>query len=57
MSENDASENDASDNDAGQDPGDEFGLDAGRSIELHASGASWAGRWDRLTSELAAYRC
>jgi tRNA threonylcarbamoyladenosine biosynthesis protein TsaE len=36
---------------------DEFGLDTRRSIELHASGPSWAGRWDRLVSELAPYRC
>lgn len=36
---------------------DDFGLDAGRSIELHAGGKSWAGRWDRLTTELAAFGC
>jgi tRNA threonylcarbamoyladenosine biosynthesis protein TsaE len=53
----DAGDDEAGGNDASQDPGDEFGLDAGRSIELHATGVSWAGRWDRLASELEAYRC
>jgi tRNA threonylcarbamoyladenosine biosynthesis protein TsaE len=48
---------DAGDRDPGDDPADEFGLDTIRSIELHASGTCWAGRWDRLVSELAAYRC
>lgn len=41
-------------------PGDEldddFGVDATRMIELHANGSSWAGRWDRLQTDLAAYR-
>ena len=36
---------------------DEFGLDTARTIELQATGSSWAGRWDRLQSDLAAYRC
>ena len=36
---------------------DEFGLDGARLIELHASGNTWAGRWDRLTSALEGYRC
>jgi tRNA threonylcarbamoyladenosine biosynthesis protein TsaE len=57
----DSSDDDSGDDDSGdgtrQDPVDEFGLDAERSIELNASGASWAGRWDRLATELAAYRC
>ena len=35
---------------------DDFGLDTSRTIELHAAGSSWAGRWDRLRSDLAAYR-
>ncbi len=35
---------------------DDFGLDAARVIELHAAGSAWAGRWDRLQSDLAAYR-
>jgi len=37
------------------DSGDEFGLDAARTIELHATGSVWAGRWDRLHRDLAAY--
>lgn len=41
---------------AGDDPEDDFGLDTARTIELHAAGSSWAGRWDRLQSDLAAYR-
>lgn len=40
----------------GDDSGDEFGLDSSRTIELHATGSSWAGRWDRLQSDLEAYR-
>jgi tRNA threonylcarbamoyladenosine biosynthesis protein TsaE len=43
--------------DSPDDDGDEFGLDSRRLIELHAGGSAWAGRWDRVTSELAAYRC
>ena len=35
---------------------DDFGLDSTRTIELHAAGSSWAGRWDRLQSDLTAYR-
>ncbi len=42
--------------DATDDSADEFGLDTARAIELHATGASWAGRWDRLQSDLAGYR-
>jgi tRNA threonylcarbamoyladenosine biosynthesis protein TsaE len=34
----------------------DFGLDAGRTIELHAGGSSWAGRWDRLLADLARFR-
>jgi hypothetical protein len=26
-------------------------------IELHATGSSWAGRWDRLTRAVEEYRC
>ena len=45
------------DDDAGHDElDDDFGLDSARMIELHATGSSWAGRWDRLQSDLAAYR-
>jgi len=44
-------------NDIGDDPADEFGLDEHRSIELHATGGSWAGRWERLTEAVAVYRC
>ena len=36
---------------------DDFGLDEARTIELQASGPAWAGRWDRLRSDLEAYRC
>lgn len=38
------------------DSDDEFGLESSRTIELHATGSSWAGRWDRLQSDLEAYR-
>jgi len=38
------------------DDGDLFGLDSVRVIEVHASGSSWAGRWDRLQHDLAEYR-
>lgn len=33
------------------------GQDEVRLIELHASGPTWAGRWDRLSHELEAFRC
>lgn len=36
---------------------DEFGLDDPRSIEVHAAGPAWTGRWDRLRSDLEPYRC
>lgn len=36
---------------------DEFGLDGARLIELEATGRSWAGRWDRLTQAMEAFRC
>ena len=35
----------------------DFGLDDERRIELHATGAGWAGRWDRLRADLESYRC
>ena len=38
-------------------PDADFGLDAARSIELHAAGRQWAGRWDRLSADLEGYRC
>lgn len=38
-------------------PDDDFGDDGAREIELHASGATWAGRWDRLTRAVEGYRC
>lgn len=41
----------------GEQAGEDFGDDGAREIELHATGASWAGRWDRLTRALEAYRC
>jgi tRNA threonylcarbamoyladenosine biosynthesis protein TsaE len=36
---------------------DDFGLDTARVVDIDAVGSGWAGRWDRLTSELASYRC
>ena len=42
---------------SGDDDDAAFGDDGAREIELHATGASWAGRWDRLTRALEAYRC
>lgn len=36
---------------------EDLGLDDARLIELHATGPSWAGRWDRLTRAMEAYRC
>ncbi len=42
---------------ADSDGDEDFGLDSRRLIEVEASGESWAGRWGRVTSELAAYRC
>lgn len=36
---------------------DDFGLDEARLIELEASGRSWAGRWDRLSHVMEAFRC
>lgn len=48
---------DTDDADAAEDDGgDDFGLDTSRTIELHATGSSWAGRWDRILTDLAAYR-
>jgi tRNA threonylcarbamoyladenosine biosynthesis protein TsaE len=43
--------------DLGQSDDDDFGLDDGRLIELHATGRSWAGRWERVLHALEAYRC
>ncbi len=43
---------DADDDDADGDDGDEFGLIRARLIELHASGPSWAGRWDLVMAAL-----
>jgi tRNA threonylcarbamoyladenosine biosynthesis protein TsaE len=36
---------------------DEFADDGVREIEIHAAGPTWAGRWDRLTRAVEAYRC
>jgi tRNA threonylcarbamoyladenosine biosynthesis protein TsaE len=56
--EPDAAEGDAAEGDASGGAGtDEFGLDEPRSIEIHAAGPAWAGRWDRLRSDLEPYRC
>jgi len=43
--------------DLGRSDDDDFGLDDGRLIELHATGRSWAGRWERVLHALEAYRC
>jgi tRNA threonylcarbamoyladenosine biosynthesis protein TsaE len=46
------------DTDEGEDGvDDDFGLDESRLIELEATGRSWAGRWDRLSQAMEAYRC
>lgn len=37
--------------------GADDGQDEVRLIELHASGPTWAGRWDRLSHALEAFRC
>lgn len=39
------------------DPSDEFGLHAGRTIELVGHGQRWAARWERLANALGEYRC
>jgi tRNA threonylcarbamoyladenosine biosynthesis protein TsaE len=62
--DDDADDEPDGDQPGGDEPGDaqrdesddDFGLDSTRTIELHAAGSSWAGRWDRLQSDLAAYR-
>lgn len=36
---------------------DDFGLDGAREIEIEATGARWAGRWDRLSESLESFRC
>jgi tRNA threonylcarbamoyladenosine biosynthesis protein TsaE len=49
---------DAGDADTGDDPDDaEALLDTSRSIEISASGANWAARWDRLVTACEAFRC
>jgi tRNA threonylcarbamoyladenosine biosynthesis protein TsaE len=48
---------DDGDDDGDDDADDDFGLDEARSIEVHAVGPAWAGRWDRLRDDLEAYRC
>jgi len=57
--DNDGDDNDGDDNDGddGDDRDDDFGLDTSRTIELHATGTSWAGRWDRLAGDLTEFRC
>ncbi len=42
---------------SGTDADDDFGLLSGRTIELHATGGAWAGRWDRLVASVEGYRC
>ncbi len=51
-----SSDETSSDETSSDEADDDFGLDAARMIELHAAGSSWAGRWDRLQADLAAYR-
>ncbi len=44
----------------GQDPddeADELALDRARFIEIAGTGASWAGRWDRLKTSLERFTC
>jgi tRNA threonylcarbamoyladenosine biosynthesis protein TsaE len=48
---------DAPDDDAPDEAVVDFGLAEARTIELQASGPTWAGRWDRLRDDLEAYRC
>lgn len=36
---------------------DDFGLEGARTIELNATGRTWAGRWNLVTDGMAAYRC
>jgi tRNA threonylcarbamoyladenosine biosynthesis protein TsaE len=58
LGRDDAEDDDGSGRDADDDAvADDFGLDETRSIELHATGLGWAGRWDRLRDDLEAYRC
>lgn len=42
---------------AADEAGDEFADSGVRVIELHATGGSWAGRWDRLARAVQEYRC
>jgi tRNA threonylcarbamoyladenosine biosynthesis protein TsaE len=53
--DDDAHDN-ADDEDAGE-SSETFGDSGAREIELHATGGSWAGRWDRLGRAVEAYRC
>ncbi len=45
---------DASQDDFGA---DDFGPDRARLIELHATGKSWTGRWDRVIAAMEPFRC
>ncbi|HEY5664784.1 MAG TPA: tRNA (adenosine(37)-N6)-threonylcarbamoyltransferase complex ATPase subunit type 1 TsaE [Ilumatobacter sp.] len=45
------------DDPAAPDDGAGFGLDERRLIDIEAHGRSWAGRWDRLTAAVEAFRC
>src|SRR5690606_12668193 len=56
-SDDDGSDDGGSDDGGSDDDVADFGLDEERRIELHATGAGWAGRWDRLRAELESYRC
>lgn len=55
----DDGDGDADDSDGGEPTDavvDDFGLDDVRLIELHATGQSWAGRWDRIAADLHDFR-
>jgi tRNA threonylcarbamoyladenosine biosynthesis protein TsaE len=49
-------DDDDADPDADSDA-DDFADPCTREIELHAAGAGWAGRWDRLVRALEEFRC
>lgn len=53
----DADPDDTDDADDADPDRDDPGVDERRTIELYATGGTWAGRWRRLEDELAAFRC
>lgn len=48
---------DDNDNNKPDEGGDDFGLDAARTITIDAVGPAWAGRWDRLRDAVQEYTC